>query len=209
MHFDDDFKKALKNLPEPEKDKLLLRLLKKDLTLANRLYFELMEDADVDVRRARMEARVNEMVQRATDTYHSPGYLMMDLRYLSGEISEHVRVTRDKYGEVHLNLRMLALALSDNAERLGIATSGRLDKFCVYVVAKVFNMLVLMQKLHPDLHTDFSSDLQTIGERMGAHDFMMRTAMHHGLDVNWLLHGEVPDNIAEMQKDLRSRGYLK
>ncbi len=209
MHFDDDFKKALKNLPEPEKDKLLLRLLKKDLTLANRLYFELMEDADVDDRRTRMEARVNEMVQQATDTYHSPGYLMMDLRYLSGEISEHVRVTRDKYGEVHLNLRMLALALSDNAERLGIATSGRLDKFCVYVVAKVFNMLVLMQKLHPDLHTDFSSDLQTIGERMGAHDFMTRTAMHHGLDVNWLLHGEVPDNIAEMQKDLRSRGYLK
>lgn len=34
--FDKDFKIALQNLPSTEKDKLILRLLKKDLVLANR-----------------------------------------------------------------------------------------------------------------------------------------------------------------------------
>jgi len=209
MKFEDDFKKAIKAMPEAEKDKLLLRLLKQDITLANQLYFELVDEGTVETRREQMEARVVTMVERATNTYHSPGYLMMDLRYLSGEISEHVKVTHDKFGEVHLNLRMLALALSGNANRLNRESIGRAEKLYVYVVAKVFNMLVLMQKLHPDLCYDLQRDLQQIGELIGANPGMMRTAMAHGLDVNWLLHGEVPDNIAAMQKDLRQRGYLK
>jgi len=209
MTFDDDFKKAIKAMPEAEKDKLLLRLLKQHVPLANRLYFELMDETSVDGRRDKMEARVVTMVERAVETYHSPGYFMMDLRYLSGEISEHVQVTKDKYGEVYLNLRMLALALSGNAGRLNSASYGSSEKLCVYVVAKVFNQLVLMQKLHPDLHFDFKKDLETIGNLMGANPNMMRTAMHHGLDVNWLITADVPENIAEMQKDLRQRGYLK
>ena len=40
MTFDKDFKEAISHLPSSEKDKLILRLLKKDLVLANRLYFE-------------------------------------------------------------------------------------------------------------------------------------------------------------------------
>ena len=41
--FENDFKKAIQNLPSQEKDKLILRLLKWDLALANRLYFELVD----------------------------------------------------------------------------------------------------------------------------------------------------------------------
>lgn len=209
MTFDDDFKKAIKAMPEAEKDKLLLRLLKQHVPLANRLFFELVDETSVDGRRDVMEARVVTMVDRAVNTYHSPRILMMDLRYLSGDISQHVQITKDKYGEVFLNLRMLALALSGNAIRLNSASYGSSEKLCVYVVAKVFNQLVLMQKLHPDLHYDFKKDLETIGNLMGANDHMMRTAMHHGLNVNWLITGDVPENIAEMQKDLRQRRYLK
>jgi len=209
MKFDEDFKKAIKAMPEAEKDKLLLRLLKQQPTLADQLYFELVDGGTVDSKRAEMEARVVAAVDRATATYHSPGYFMMDLRYLSGDISQHVKVTRDKYGEVHLNLRMLALALSGSALRLNKESYGRAAKLYIYVVAKVFNMLVLMQKMHPDLRYDLLKDLNHIGELIGANDNLMRTAINHGLDVNWLLHGEVPDNIAERQKQLREMGFLK
>lgn len=209
MKFEEDFKRAVKAMPEAEKDKLLLRLLKQNHTLANQLYFQLMDGGLVETRREKMEARVETMVNRATQTYYSPGYLMMDLRFLSGEISEHVKVTRDKFGEIHLNQRMLALALSDNANRLKKESVGRTEKLYVYVVAKMFNMLVLMQKMHPDLRYDLQKDMRQIGELIGDNPGMMRTAMAHGLDVNWLLHGEMPENIALMQKDLRQRGYLK
>jgi hypothetical protein len=209
MKLDDHLKKAIAELPEKEKDKLLFRLLRQHPLLADQLYFELVDETSVDGRRDRMEAHVVTMVERATDSYHTPRDLMVDLRHLSGEINEHVKVTRDKYGEVHLNLRMLALALSGNAIRLNSASFGSSAKLCVYVVAKVFNMLVLMQKLHPDLRFDLQKDLRTIGELMGANGSMMRTAIHHGLDVNWLLTGDVPDGIEEMRKELRRRGYLK
>ena len=40
--FDKEFKTAIHNLSDVEKDKLILRLLRKDLDLANRLYFVLL-----------------------------------------------------------------------------------------------------------------------------------------------------------------------
>jgi hypothetical protein len=43
MTFDTGFKKALQLLPEHQKDKLILRLLKHDLQLANKLRFELLD----------------------------------------------------------------------------------------------------------------------------------------------------------------------
>ena len=51
MTFDPEFKKALQLLPEKEKDKLILRLLKRDLQLANRLQFELVETDSVQDKR--------------------------------------------------------------------------------------------------------------------------------------------------------------
>lgn len=209
MKFENDFKKAIEAMPESEKDKLLLRLLKHDLTLANRLYFELVDGGSVDEKRDEMEARIVSAMERAIKTYGSPGYFMMELRYMSGDISEHVKITKDKFGEVQLNLRMVALALSGCASRLNGETYGRSSKLCIYMVAKVFNMLVLMQKLHPDLRHDLQKDLEHVGQLIANNDTMMRTAINHGLDVNWLIIGNVPDNIAEQQKELRQMGFLK
>jgi hypothetical protein len=209
MKFENDFKKALQAMPEPEKDKLLLRLLKHDLTLANKLYFELVDGGSVDTKRDEMEVRMVSAVERAIRTYDSPGWFMMELRYVSGDISEHVKITQDKFGEVQLNLRMVALALSGCESSLKKERYGRCSKLCIYVVAKVFNMLVLMQKLHPDLQHDLQKDLHRVGELIADNDAMMRTAIDHGLDVNWLLSGNVPENIAELQKELRQMGFLK
>lgn len=196
-------------MPEQEKDKLLHRLLKYDLALANRLYFELVDGGSVDTKRDEMEARMVSAVERAIRTYDSPGWFMMELRYVSGDISGHVKVTKDKFGEVQLNLRMVALALSGCGNRLNRESYGRCAKLCIYMVAKVFNMLVLIKKLHPDLQHDLQKDLHRVGELIGANDAMMRTAIDHGLDVNWLLSGNVPDDIAELQKELRQMGFLK
>ncbi len=209
MKFDKDFKKAIEHMPESEKDKLLLRLLRHDITLANRLYFELVDGGSVDTKRDEMEARMVSAMERAVKTYGSSGWFMMDLRYISGDISEHVKVTKDKFGEVQLNLRMVALALSGCGSRLNKESYGRTAKLYIYIVAKLFNMLVLTQKLHPDLRHDLQKDFEQVGQLIGNNDAMMRTAIAHGLDVNWLIIGNVPDNIAELQKELRQMGFLK
>ena len=107
MKFSKEFKEAVLHLSESEKDKLLIRLLKKDENLVNRLYFELIDDQTVDDHRLKMESRVVVRAEEITRFAKSLNHLKMLTRYLSGEISEHVRITKDKFGEVSLNLLML------------------------------------------------------------------------------------------------------
>ncbi len=102
MIFDKKFKEAISHLPPTEKDKLILRLLKKDLNLANLLYFDLVDARTTDDRRLDVENRIKNRIERFSQHYSSPGYLMMDMREISGEITEHVKIAKDKFGEVSL-----------------------------------------------------------------------------------------------------------
>ena len=44
---------------------------------------------------------------KAAKYYYSPGYLLLELRSISGRITQHVKTTKDKYGEVALNCLLL------------------------------------------------------------------------------------------------------
>ena len=209
MTFNNEFKEAVSHLPSKEKDKLILRLLKKDLVLANRLYFELVDDRTVDQRRAILEERVKHRIKRATETFWSVGYLTMDMRYLSGEITEHLRITKDKYGEVSLNLLMLNEVLKYNQKRILEAVPRKARKISIYIIARAFKILILIQKLHPDYRIDFEEGLWTLGQRIGENEILMHTAINNGFDVNWLLHEELPENLTQVHADLRKQGFLK
>lgn len=209
MKFDNDFKKALAQLPSEEKDKLILRLLRRDLVLANQLYFELLSTQSVEDRRKEMEARIRKRVAHMINTYYSPGYLLVDMRYLSGEITEHVKITRDKVGEPALNILMLTEVLKKLGDRIAHVKPAKSHTFCIYVIARAFRILVQIKALHEDYFIDFEGGLRELGGLIGENPALMRMAMHNGLDVNWLYRGEIPDNIADIHKDLRSQGFLK
>ena len=119
--FDKEFKTAIENLPSAEKDKLIFRLLKKDLDLVNRLYFELVDTESVEDKRKKMTALVTKKVKFTNERFYSIGNLFMDMRFISGDINEHVRMTKDKFGEISLNLQMLIEVLTIN--RIYINTS--------------------------------------------------------------------------------------
>jgi hypothetical protein len=209
MKFDNEFKEAISHLPDKEKDKLILRLLKKDVTLANRLHFELVNPNSVDEQRTEMENRIVEQARHMTNTFYSVGYLNMDVRFLSGEITEYVKVTKDKFGEASLNLLMLIEVLKQNNDNILAATPGKARKFCVAVVARVFKIMLLINKMHPDVLLDFEDDFKKLGQLLGSNKYIMKAAINNGLDVNWLLGAEIPEDIVAIQKDLRSKGFLK
>lgn len=209
MTFDSDFKEAIANLPAKEKDKLILRLLKKDLPLANRLHFELLSTVSVDERRVQMEELIKQRAQEMTHSFYSPGYLLMDLRYLSGEINEHVSITKDKIGEAGLNLLMLNEVLVRNQKNIETAPPSKSLKLYIYIISKVFKILILIHKLHEDYHLDFEVGLQQLGRQIGKNHGLMKAAMYSGLDVNWLIQSNIPENISEIHSGLRVGGYLK
>ena len=208
--FSKEFKEAISHLPSAEKDKLILRLLKKDLILANRLQFELVDDGNLEERRVKIENHIISNMERMAERFYRISYLNMDVRYLSGDITEHVKITKDKYGDASLNLLLLIEVLRLNRDNILTARPPvKLRKFSTAIIARVFKVLLLINKMDNDLLLDFKDDLKKLGNLIGNNDVIMKTAIKHGLDVNWLINAGIPENLVSIHKDLKNNGYLK
>jgi len=209
MKFEQDFKDALAQLPNKEKDKLILRLLKKDLSLANQLYFQLLDTRSVDELRNIVERKIEHSLHFRNNHFYSPGVLMMYLRDISGVITEHIITTKDKFGEPYLNCIMLISALHNNSANLKQCSKGDAFKFNTYVVARIFKILTQVRALHEDLRFDFQELFEQLVTEMIEIPTLMDATIYHGLDMNWIDYQAIPENIALIQKELRAQGYLK
>ncbi|MFD2935976.1 hypothetical protein [Spirosoma flavum] len=156
---DSDLKKAIVRMPGVEKDKLLLRLITKDAVLTERLQFELVEEKKtIDERRL----LIREFIDRTSNLHaDTPGWLMMDMRTVSGYISRHLKVTKDKYGEVELMLYMLNTFYDHNAHLLKKYNS-RSDKAAEYIAKRTDQVLKKTNKLDPDYHIEFAEEINKL-----------------------------------------------
>lgn len=209
MTFDPQFKKALQMLPEAEKDKLILRMLRFNKDLANKLRFELVDTDSVLDKREQLQEKIIKNMQSVSKKYYSAGYLMMETREISAQITTHVTITKDKFGEISLNCCMLRHLLELNNERIAAEKHNKAYTLCIYIVARIFKILMLIQKQHEDLHMEFREDIVAIGKFIGNNSNIMKVAIQNGLDVNWLIQFDIPENIADIYKDLRENGLLR
>ena len=63
-------------------------------------------------------------------------------------------------------------------------------------------------KNFPDV-IEFKEDLETLGNLFLSYEHLMKHAIYNGLDVNWLLEAEIPQNIVAIHKEIRANGFLK
>jgi hypothetical protein len=204
-----ELKDAISQLSSKDKDKLIFRLLKKDLVLANQLLFELVSDENVEDKRVQVKEKLSKRIELATIQFYSTGWLNMDVREMSGIITEHVNITKDKYGEAYLNLWMITEVLERNNDNILSVSIGKSEKFCVAVVARVFKILLLIKKLHVDYLVEFEDNLIKLGRLIVENKYLIKFAIYNGLDVNWLINAEIPENIEQIHKNIRERGYLR
>lgn len=209
MAFDPEFKNAIRLLPDDEKYKLILRLLKHDLNLANKLRFELLDTDTAEDKRKQLHDRITRKIQRSGHNYVSPGILLMQLREISGEINEHVYITKDKYGEISLNCLMIRHSLEIHSQRIAAASYRDSYTFCIYIINRIYKIFMLIQKQHEDFHIEFKDDIIAIGHLVGQIHPLMKTAINNGLDVNWLIHYEIPEDITSLYKEIRAMGLLR
>lgn len=209
MKLPDELKEAISNLSAKDKDKLIFRLLKKDLMLANQLLFELVSTDSVEDKRAEVKKRLENLINITSSRFHSTGYLHMDMREMSGIITEHAKITKDKFGEAQLNLWMCVQVLERNQEHILSERYPKALKFCIAVIARSFKIMLLVKKLHEDYLVEFEDELKRLGELIAENPYLIKTAINHGLDVNWLLRAEIPEDIEQIQKELRAQGFLR
>ncbi len=186
----DELKQAISLLSNKEKDKLLFRLIAKDAALVEKLTFELLEDKDSkDDRRE----EIYQMIDKGFERYrfYSPGYLLLTLRSVSGDINRHVKTTKDKYGEIQLNLLMLNKSLGLFGEKIRKAPPRKQLTFNTYVVKRAVKLVGLLRKLHEDYLLDFREDVSQLGYYIEQHPRMHPFAETVGLDIEMLKRGEV------------------
>lgn len=209
MFKDIEFKKALQELPEKEKDKLILRLLRRDVDLAEKLFFELVDTDSAEDKRRHMEIEVLKIIKRFSEKYHSLDFIASEMRSVSGKISHHVKITKDKIGEISLNLLMLNEVIEQNAFSLSHSRPQKSNKFYSYVICRSFKILLLISALHEDFLLDFKTDLERLGANISNNKMLLKTAIYNGLDLNWLNHAEIPENILQIHKEIKAAGFLK
>jgi hypothetical protein len=209
MFKDTDFKKALQELPDKEKDKLILRLLRRDMDLAEKLYFELVDTDSIEDKRRIMEITISKQIKRFSENFHSLDYIAVEMRSISGKISHHVKITKDKFGEISLNLQMLNEVIEQNTFSLTHSKPQKSAKFYNYVIVRTFKILLLIDVLHDDFLLEFKEDLNRLGENISKNKMLLKTAIYNSLDVNWILNAEIPENISQIHKEIKAAGFLK
>ena len=183
----DELKKAIRMMPESEKDKLLLRLVAKDTLLVRKLQHQLLED-EVD-----MENQRDDLAQQFRDHFSSdsfarwsytPGLVMMELRNFSGAITRHVKVTKDKYGEVQLLLLLVNLPFRHQRKVLE-KRIRRSEKFAVYVVKKAQIILKKLAALNEDYYIEFEKDVNEMLRHLSDYSPTAQLMDEHKLPRKW------------------------
>lgn len=208
MEYSKEFKAALSQFSHSEKDKLIFRLLKKDKLLSKKLYFELIDEETTDDKRNTMEAYIKERISELSKYIGNPKYFLVLIRKLSAEITEHVKVTTDKFGEAYLNLFLVNEVLSSN-EKLSKQRFDMVYKLYIYLINKIFKALIQIKKLDEDYWIEFDEILSEIDIKIHDNLYLEKLCINNGLDFNWLKCENIPEHFELIVKDIRSQGFLK
>ncbi len=158
-----ELEKAVLSLPQKEKDKLLIRLIGKNDLLIQQLYFQLLED-ESDLPHKREEIK-NQILKVSKMSHDTAGWMMMDMRELNGRVTNHVKITKDKYGEVELTLFLLNKFFDNQLPNLE-KYSGKTDKISLYIAKRTEFLMKKLPKLHEDYYVEFEREVNKLLERV-------------------------------------------
>ena len=171
--FSKEYKQALQNMPNDEKDKLILRLLRKDLVLADQLLFKLVDTDTVEQKREIVSNDIAIYITRCAERMRSLGIYLMEMRYMSGKINDHVSITKDKYGEITLNMQLLI----ESIKCINLQILNEQPKYsytvCIYIIARAFKILLLINSQHEDLYIEFKEKLSELGTLIAENDSLL------------------------------------
>ncbi|EEI91430.1 hypothetical protein HMPREF0765_3150 [Sphingobacterium spiritivorum ATCC 33300] len=169
LHQDPELKKAVLNLPQKEKDKLLVRLISKDKMLIKQLHYQLLEDEnDLEDRIISLRAQLQQLFNTGTSQVGgSPNFsnftgLNRLVKQASGMVNEHEKVTKDKVSEVEFRIYILSRAIEGYPELFQSSYQSAAHKLHKYISGRLKHVLTKYDKLHEDLQFDFREDLQRI-----------------------------------------------
>lgn len=168
LNKDPDLKNAILDLPQREKDKLLVRLVGKDPLLMEQLHFQLLEDEwDLEKRVEALETQLNrlfdtDLSSRKLSVKHASYLLMQTLKYGSGLVNHHFSVTKDKMGDVKLRSILLRKSFTHFPHLFQYQDFRQNEKLLAYQTGRIKYVIGKYDKLHEDLQFEFRDELNEI-----------------------------------------------
>jgi hypothetical protein len=157
-----ELQEAILEMPEKEKDKLLLRLIAKDAMLVKQLHHQLLEDeSDTLQKREELMQRIKATFNKPSHYFETPGWLMMAMRDWNGEITRFVKIHKDKLGEIILTTFLVNGAFVGQKKMLE-EKAHRAEKFAEYACKKADFVMKKLEKIHEDYYLELRDDVNTM-----------------------------------------------
>lgn len=158
-----DLKAEILGLATKEKDKLLLRLIAKNDILVEQLQFQLVEESlTTETRRQEVQIELDKIYQKKAIT---SAQLYLEIRSASALITRHIKVTKDKYGEVELLLNLLFDPF-DMKPHLFSELNRANDKLSFYLAKRTLILLKKLNALNEELKLDFLNKTNLFLEKL-------------------------------------------
>jgi len=154
LHQDAELKKAVLDLPQKEKDKLLVRLISKDKMLIKQLHFQLLENAED------LEERIEKLRKQLQQLFEL-------IKQASGLVNEHEKVTKDKISEVEFRCYILKRAIADYDRLFASSYQSAAHKLHKYITGRIKHAVGKYSKLHEDFQFDYREDFQNTLDAFG------------------------------------------
>lgn len=146
-----------------EKDKLLLRLVAKNDILVDQLQFQLVEEGlTTEIRRQEVQFELDNIYKKKL---FSTSQLYLELRSTSALITRHVKVTKDKYGEVELLLNLLYDPF-DMKPHLFSDLNRSNEKISYYIAKRIVVLIKKFEALEEEFKLDFLNKLNKLLEKI-------------------------------------------
>lgn len=169
---DKELKNAILNLPAKEKDKMLLKLISKDVVLMEQLRHKLLAGNEgLEERRELAIKEINQNYVRLKRIlgewidFLSPGQFMMELRYMNGIVNDHILITKDKLGDVELRMYIIEKAFELQPKTFKYLSSGN-QKLVAYINGRIKYILGKYGKLHEDYQFDLKERINHLLRRI-------------------------------------------
>jgi hypothetical protein len=148
-----ELRRALLQLPQKEKDQLLVRLVVHNPVLTEQLAYRLLEGPDaLETRRAVLRAQVDDPVR---GFHQTPNDLLVILRQLQARLAYHAKITEDVFGETELSWRLLANVLRHQPE-ITARLHGPTQPLLQHLAKRTHEALKQTAKLHEDYHLELA-----------------------------------------------------
>jgi len=159
-----EFKKALKDLSDKEKETLILRAARRDAELYDMLAYELLPEITLEQVKEESSEKIHEFMYGLTGRNLTKS-ITRSLRKAVKEIARFKRITKDPKAEIDLHIYLLRL-IFDNFT--GQFESSYKSFFTATARLVVKTMQLIRKNLHEDYHLEYKADLDNFFEQLNS-----------------------------------------